>query len=607
MAKKSKEKELLEENQNLRARLEEAEETLLAIRTGEVDALVGLGPEGNQVYTLKDAGQPYRVLVETMNEGTATVTPEGMVLYCNSRLATILKMPLERVMGTSMRLHIAEADLPIFDDLLKKGLQTDCHGELFLKVEKGTLPVQLSLGPVRSEEMGGAVIVIMDLSEQKKAARALRMLYECNQIIVHAANESDFLRDICRTIVEVGSYRMAWVGYAVQDKKKTVRPVAQAGHEEGYLESLDITYADSERGRGPTGEAIRTETISTARNISTDPNFAPWRPEALKRGYASSIAIPLIARGQTLGAIMMYAVEIDAFDTQEAGLLKEMADDIAYCISMLRLRDEHKRTDQELRKYREHLEELVEQRTEELKKISAELARSNADLQQFAYVASHDLQEPLQVIKGFLVLFERRYKDKLDEKAHEFITFTIEGAKRMQELIKDLLEYSRVGTKSKEFKPTDCSLILDRAIFNLKVAIDESGAEVTHDNLPTVMANAVQLTSLFQNLISNAIKFRGAEALRVHISAEREGAEREGDEWLFSVRDNGIGIDPEFADMIFAVFQRLHSSDKFPGTGIGLAICKKIVELHGGRIWVESKPEKGATFYFTIPERQTNT
>ena len=263
---------------------------------------------------------------------------------------------------------------------------------------------------------------------------------------------------------------------------------------------------------------------------------------------------------------------------------------------------DRKNAEEELRKYREHLEELVEQRTAELKKTADELTRSNKDLKEFAYVVSHDLKEPLQVIKGFLMLFKKRYKDKLDEKANEIIRFTVDGAKRMQELIKDLLEYSQVGTKGKEFNPADCSLILNKAISNLKVSIEESGAVVTHDTLPTVMADAIQLSSLFQNLIGNAIKFHASEAPMVHISTERKG-----DEWLFSVRDNGIGIDPKFTDRIFAVFQRLHSSDEYPGTGIGLAICKKIVEHHGGRIWVESEPGKGATFYFTIPERQANT
>src|SRR4030042_951036 len=260
---------------------------------------------------------------------------------------------------------------------------------------------------------------------------------------------------------------------------------------------------------------------------------------------------------------------------------------------------DRKNAEEELRKYREHLEDLVEQRTAKLKKMADELTRSNKDLKEFAYVVSHDLKEPLQVIKGFLMLFEKRYKDKLDEKANEIIRFTVDGAERMQELIKDLLEYSQVGTKGKEFKPADCSLILNKAISNLKVSIEESGGVVTHDTLPTVTADAIQLSRLFQNLIGNAIKFHGSEAPMVHISTERKG-----DEWLFSVRDNGMGIDPKFADRIFTVFQRLNSSDEYPGTGIGLAICKKIVEHHGGRIWVESEPGKGATFYFTIPERQ---
>jgi len=220
----------------------------------------------------------------------------------------------------------------------------------------------------------------------------------------------------------------------------------------------------------------------------------------------------------------------------------------------------------------------------------------NKELESFAYSASHDLKEPLRVVAGFVGLLERRYKDSLDEKAHEYIKYTIDGTKRMQELISDLLEYSKVGTKSREFRPTDCSLILSKAILDLKAAIEESCAIVTYDNLPTIMADSSQLTSLFQNLVGNAIKYRSKEAPRIHVAAEKKA-----NEWVFSVRDNGIGIDPKFKDRIFAVFQRLHTSVEYSGTGIGLAICKKIAERHGGNIWVESEPGEGATFYFTIP------
>jgi light-regulated signal transduction histidine kinase (bacteriophytochrome) len=328
--------------------------------------------------------------------------------------------------------------------------------------------------------------------------------------------------------------------------------------------------------------------IITADSLRT---FEMNYPIFMAQGWIRDLEFEMIRKDGTILPVLMNATAIRDNNGNYV-----MSRSTVYDIT------KRKQAENELIKYREHLEELVEQRTAELKEMTDELTRSNKDLREFAYVVSHDLREPLQVIKGFLMLFEKRYKDKLDEKANEIIRFAVDGAKRMQELIKDLLEYSQVGNRGKEFKPADCSLILNKAISNLKVSIEESGAVVTHDTLPTVMADTIQLSSLFQNLIGNAIKFHGSEAPRVHISALRKG-----DEWLFSVRDNGIGIDPKFADKIFDVFQRLHSSEEYPGTGIGLAICKKIVEHHGGRIWVESEPGKGATFYFTIPERQANT
>ena len=238
----------------------------------------------------------------------------------------------------------------------------------------------------------------------------------------------------------------------------------------------------------------------------------------------------------------------------------------------------------------------IKKAEEELKRLSEELARSNAALKDFAYIASHDLKKPLQTIESFSKLLARRYKGKLDAKADEFISYIVEGVQRLQILIKDLLEYSQIETKAKNIKPTDCSFIVEEAMSNLKTAMDESNAVVTYNKLPTIMSDPQQIISLFQNLIDNAIKFRSNKAPRVRISADRKG-----NEWLFSIRDNGIGIDPENFEKIFVMFQRLHGSADFPGTGIGLSICKKIIERHGGRIWVESEPGKGATFFFVIP------
>jgi signal transduction histidine kinase len=228
----------------------------------------------------------------------------------------------------------------------------------------------------------------------------------------------------------------------------------------------------------------------------------------------------------------------------------------------------------------------------------AELGRSNADLQQFAYVASHDLQEPLRMVSSYTQLLARRYKGKLDPDADEFIAFAVDGATRMQQLIQDLLAYSRVSTGGRQFKPTSAETALGYALDNLRYVMKESGAVVTHDPLPTVIGDQKQLEQLFQNLLSNAIKFRGQEPPRIHVSARTDA------NWLFSIRDNGIGLDPQYGDRIFVIFQRLHNRQEYSGTGIGLAICKKIVERHGGRIWVESEPGKGATFYFTIRSNQ---
>ncbi|MBI5042859.1 MAG: GHKL domain-containing protein [Nitrospirae bacterium] len=241
-------------------------------------------------------------------------------------------------------------------------------------------------------------------------------------------------------------------------------------------------------------------------------------------------------------------------------------------------------------------EEALRQAHSDLKRYADELKRSNAELEQFAYVASHDLQEPLRMVSSFTQLLSKRYKDKLDTDASEFISYAVEGANRMQRLINNLLSYSRINTKGKPFEETDCEEILGHVRANLHVAIEKSGALITNDHLPIVMGDASQLMRLFQNLIDNAVKFSDKEAPRIHVSAEAKD-----NEWLFSVRDNGIGIDPQYHERIFLIFQRLHGKEEYPGTGIGLAICKRIVERHGGRIWVEQGPQNGTVFYFTIP------
>ena len=236
---------------------------------------------------------------------------------------------------------------------------------------------------------------------------------------------------------------------------------------------------------------------------------------------------------------------------------------------------------------------------ESLKQTLEELARSNKDLEQFAYVASHDLQEPLRMVTSYVQLIEKRYKGRLDKDADEFIAFAVEGATRMQKLINDLLTYSRVRTRGRRFETVDINNVMEQVMSNLSSNIQETGAKILWDGLPSIAADETQMVQLFQNLVGNGIKFHGKDLPEVKISAVREEKE-----WLFYVKDNGIGIDMQYKDRIFVVFQRLHGREEYSGTGIGLAICKSIVERHGGRIMVESELGKGSTFTFTIPIKE---
>jgi PAS domain S-box-containing protein len=321
-------------------------------------------------------------------------------------------------------------------------------------------------------------------------------------------------------------------------------------------------------------------------NSLTEKQRKKNRDNCVKWGFKSISVVPIRYRDKVMGAIHIADLRKDKV------LLPKIQFIETTITPLIGEAVQRFKAEEELEKYRQHLEDEVKSRTEDL-------ARSNRDLEQFAYVASHDLQEPLRAVSGFVGLLRTQLRDSLDAKKLEYMNFATSGVERMQALISGLLEYSRVGTGGKQPEQTDSNAALGRAIAHLGGGIKEFGAKISSDNLPTVYVDPVQLSQVFQNLIGNAIKFCNNEAPLVHISASRQDRE-----WRFAVADNGIGIEPQYTERIFQIFQRLHSREKYPGTGMGLSLCKKIVERHGGRIWVESKPGAGSTFYFTIPDKK---
>ncbi|HET7365955.1 MAG TPA: PAS domain S-box protein [Burkholderiales bacterium] len=495
---------------------------------------------------LRESEERYRRTFELAGSGIAHIGLDRKFIRVNRRLCEILGYPGHELIGMTGRQISHPEDLDVINAQRKRlyaGEIDHVHVEKrYLRKDGSTVWVAFSMVLERNAEGRPAyeIAIFDDITERKNAERALRESEERFRSLTQLSSDWYWEQDETFAL-RFMSRRMA--------EKTGLDAAAFIGRKRWDQPALNLTDEDWARHR------VQLE------------RHEPFRDFEMERANATGGTRWVSVTGEPV------------YD--ESGKFRGyrgVGSDVT----------ERKRAEAELR--RAH---------DELAKKAEELQRSNAELEQFAYVASHDLQEPLRMVSSYTQLLAKRYKAELPADAQEFMHFTVDGAARMKQLIEDLLAYSRVGTKGKELVPVSLDAPLKRALTNLRAAIEESGASVSADALPTVDADEMQLAQVFQNLIGNALKFRGKQAPRIHV-----GALEQAGEWHISVADNGIGIEPQYFERIFMVFQRLHAMGEYPGTGIGLAICKKVAERHGGRIWVTSTPGAGSTFHFTLPKKE---
>ena len=529
---------------------------------------------------------------------TLTRLVDGRILEVNDGFVGLTGYSHAEVIGNTtvdLRLWAREADRALVVSALAQ--RQRIYGvEFQFRKKSGELMTGLfSAEVIEINRQPWVLSSISDITDRKQAEDALRRqnaylaaLQETNLDLVSQLDLDTLLEKI---VQRAGQLMGTSAGYLelVDPQTGQLMPRVAMG---ALAESL---WLPVQPGEGIAGTVWLTGQPLIVADYDTWPGrVASFSHNAIRAGAG----VPLVLGTRTVGVLgLAYdAASPQTFDADALDLLAAFARLATLAIENARL-------------FAEAQQELVERKhaEEKLQLFAAELERSNKELEQFAYIASHDLQEPLRTVIGYLQLIARRYEGQLDRDMDEFIGFALDGVRRMQRLISNLLAYSRVGTRGAAFEPVDCNQLFAQAAHDLQMAISESAAKITCDPLPVVMGDSGQLGELFQNLIGNAIKYRGDQAPIVHITARQtfEVSQTpkvlETTVWEFSICDNGIGIDPQYHDRIFGLFQRLHGAGEYSGSGIGLAICKKIVERHGGRIWVASQVGQGSTFYFTIP------
>ena len=526
---------------------------------------------------VRRANEYNRSLIEASLDPLVTISADGTISDVNEATVRVTGVPRAELIGTDFSTYFTEPEKAKagYETVFRDGSVTDY--ELEIRHRDGRVIPVLYNATVYRDEAGGVAGIFAaarDVTERKKAEEAIRRANEYNRSLIEASLDP---------LVTISADGM------ISDVNEATVRVTGLPREELIGTNFSLYFTDPGRARAGYETVFRDGSV-----IDYELDIRHRDGRVIPVLYNASVY-----RDEAGGVAGVFAAARDMTEQKRA----EAALRTAY----MDLDDRVKERTADLVEANRHLEqEIAEHRatTDQLRRKSEELARSNEELQQFAYIASHDLQEPLRAISGFTELLERRYRGQIDERADRYINFIIDGTNQMQQIILDLLAYSRVQTKAHEFDLIDANRALEQALRNLQVTIRDRGARVTVDGpLPEIFADGIQITQVFQNLIGNALKFQKSGATpEIRVSAAREGSD-----WVFSVADNGIGIDARHLGRIFMLFQRLHAKGDYEGTGIGLAICKRIVERHGGSIAVRSTPGAGSTFTFSIPTRKEVT
>lgn len=534
--------ELREENAELRARLEEAEETLRAIRAGDVDAMV----VGGQIYSLKNAETPYRRLVESINEGAATLLDDTTVLYCNRRLGGLLHAPMEEIVGSPLRRFVEPADQPAFDALLAEGSRGSAFGELRL-LRRGAppIPVDFSAGLFDSEGARTVCVIVTDISERKRAEATLR--------------RSELELTEAQRIARIGSW---WVDAATGEVRWTEELFRMLGRDPA---SKPPDFA--EHGRLFTPGSWQRLSAALRRTQET--------------GEPYELELEMVRADGTKGWMLARGEQVRSPGGEVVGL-RGMAQDIT----------ERKQVEEMIRRMNSELEQRVKDRT-------AALEEANRQLESFSYSVSHDLRAPLRAMDGFSRIALTQSND-LSPESREALQIVRDSAQQMGRLIDDLLTFSRMSRQPVHKQAVSPVALVRECLETLRPEIAGRHVEIATGELPVCEADPALLKLVWMNLLSNALKFtRPRDPARIEI-----GARTEAGETVYFVRDNGVGFKMAYADKLFGVFQRLHRAEDFEGTGVGLATSQRIVQRHGGRIWAVAELNRGATFSFTLEPRK---